>query len=52
MLRLDVGGARDPGRVTTIQYSQLTSGLRFLPIILHIHVHLLSLASTFATVLL
>ena len=38
------------GRVTAILYSRLATSLRSLAIILPIHLHLLSLASTFATV--
>ena len=47
-----VTAARDPGRVTAILYSRLATSLRSLAIILPIHLHLLSLASTFATVFL
>jgi len=39
-----------PGRVTAILYSRLATSLGSLAIILPIHLHLLSLASTFATV--
>ena len=45
-----VTAAYDPGRITAIPYSRLGTSLRSLPIILLIHLHLLSLASTFATV--
>ena len=44
-----VTAAGDPGRVTAILYSRLATSLRSLAIILPIHLHLLSLASTFAT---
>ena len=40
------------GRVKFILYSQLTMSLRSLAIILHIHLHLQSLASMFATLFL
>jgi hypothetical protein len=45
-----VTAARDPGRVTAILYSLLTRSLRSLAIILPIHLHLISLTSTFAIV--
>jgi len=48
--RDNVTAARDPGRVMAILYSRLAASLRSLAIILPIHLHLLSLASTFATV--
>jgi len=47
-----VMAARVPGRVTAILYSRLATGHRSLAIILRIHLHLLSLPSTFATVFL
>ena len=46
----NVTAARDPGRVTAILYSRLATSLRSLAIILPIDLHLISLASTFATV--
>jgi len=46
----DVTAARGPGRVKAVLYSRLATSLRSLAIILPIHLHLLSLASTFATV--
>jgi hypothetical protein len=46
----NVTAARDPGRVMAILYSRLATSLRSLAIILPIHLHLLSLPSTFATV--
>jgi len=49
-LSTPVTSARDPGQVTAIQYSCLAMSLRSLAIILPIHRHLISLASTFATV--
>jgi len=50
--RDNVTAARDQGRITAILYSRLATSLRSLAIILPIHLHLLSLASTFATVFL
>ena len=49
-LAVEVTAARDPGRVTAILYSRLATSLRSLAIIVPIHLHLLSLAFTFATV--
>jgi hypothetical protein len=46
----NVTAAGDPGRVIAILYSRLATSLRSLAIILPIHLHLRSLASTFATV--
>jgi len=45
-----VMATRDCGRVPAILYSQLATRLRFLAIIVYIHIYLLSLESTFATV--
>ena len=50
--RDNVTAAHDPGRVTAILYSRLATSLRSLAIILPIHLHILSLASTFATIFL
>jgi len=50
--RDNVTVARYSGRVTAIPYSRLATSLRSLAIILPIHLHLLSLVSTFATVFL
>jgi len=50
--RDNVTAARDQGRVTAILYSRQAMSLRSLAIILPIPLHLLSLASTFATVFL
>jgi len=52
LILLSVTAARDPGRVTAILYSRLATSLRSLAIILPIHLHLLSLISTFAPVFL
>jgi len=49
-LRIPVTATRDCGRVTAILYSRLATRLRSLVIILPIHLYLLSLESTFATV--
>ena len=46
----NVTATRDCGRVTAILYSRLATRLRSLAIILPIHLNLLSLESTFATV--
>ena len=46
----NVTAARDPGRVMAMQYSRLATSLTSLAIILPIHPHLPSLASTFASV--
>jgi len=48
----NVTAARDPGQVTAVLYGRLTTSLRSLAIISPIHLHLLSLVSTFATVIL
>jgi len=50
--RNNVTAARDQGRVMANLYSLLVTSLRSLAIILPIHLHILSLASTFATVFL
>jgi len=47
---IHVTAARDPGRVKAVLYSRLATSLRSLAIILPIHLYLLSLASTSATV--
>ena len=46
----DVTVARDPGLVTAVLDSGLATSLRSLLILLPIHIQLLSLASTFATI--
>jgi len=48
----NVTAARNPGWVTAVLYSQLATSLRSQAITLPIHLHLLSLVSTFANVFL
>jgi len=50
ILHTGVTATRDGGRETAIQYSRLVTRLRSLAIILLIHLYLVSLESTFATV--
>jgi len=50
--RDNVTAARDPGRVAAVQYCRLATSLRSLAILFPIHLHILSLVSTLATVFL
>jgi len=47
-----IAAAHDLGQVTALLYSRLTTSLRSLAIIIHIHLHLQSHESTFSTIFL